>query len=176
MNSLVRLFLAGLLVSLCGSSLATPPRTEFEQSFIGREWIPECPDAAPYPLSYRCKYLGGYEIRRKQKEVDGFSIQYFTCNGRELDLFAQTVDGRKLKVIDALLLPRLKPGERLMQPGECELNGNNDTYFTALVHLGRREKVDWKTGVRAAWIPTPETGKIEELSTRHVVCWRPTPP
>jgi hypothetical protein len=63
-----------------------------------------------------------------------------------------------------------------MQPGECELNGNNDTYFTALVRLGRREKVDWKTGVRAAWVPTPETGKIEELPIRHVVCWRPTPP
>lgn len=156
--------------------MAAPPRTEFEQSFIGREWIPESPSFVPYPLSDTCKYLGGYDIRRKQRKLVGLSIQYFSCNGRELQLFSQAIGEDKLKVIDAVLLPRLKPGERLMQPGECELNGNNDTYFTALAHLGRHNKVDWKTGVRAAWVPAPETGKIEAMPIRHVVCWRPTPP
>lgn len=176
MNTGRFLTIACLLGLLGNTSLAAPPRTEFEQSFIGREWTLVSPDLNPYPLSDRCKYLGGYGLRRNQQKVEGFSVDYFTCDGRELHLFEQAIGERKVKVIDALLLPPLKPGDRLMQPGECELNGNTDTYFTALVHLGRREKVDWKTGVRAAWVPTPETGKIEELPTRHVVCWRPTPP
>lgn len=176
MSSRNRLALAGLFACLCSACVAAPPRTAFEQGFIGEEWIPGNPDVDQYPLSEQCKYQGGYDIRRKQIKLEGYSIQYFSCNGRELQLFAQAVDGHKLRVIDALLLPKLKAGERLMQPGECELNGNNDTYFTALVHLGERDEVNWKTGVRAAWVPTPETGRIEVLPTRHVVCWRPTPP
>lgn len=177
MKAITHLLLSCLLAVLCAACAAAPPhRTEFEQSFIGREWTRVNPDETPYPLSDRCKYLGGYTLRRKQVELDGLSIDYFDCEGRELHLFGQSTGYLKVRVIDALLLPRLKAGERLMQPGECELNGNNDTYFTALVHLGERDEVNWKTGVRAAWVPTPETGRIEVLPTRHVVCWRPTPP
>lgn len=168
--------LACLLVGLCGACSAAPPRTEFEQGFIGREWTPETPVFDPYPFSDQCKRLESQDLQRNQKRLHGLRIDYFNCNGRGLYLFEQSIGDGKVKVIDALHLPRFKPGERYMMTGDCEIDGNTDTDFIAIVRLGRREKVDWKTGIRAAWVPTPETGKIEELSTRNIVCWRPTPP
>ena len=104
----------------------------------------------------------------------------FVCDGRELKVLEQFTThyakDNKVKALDALLLPKLKPGEQFMEQGECELNGKTDTDFIVLARLGRRDKVTWKTGVRAAWRPNPETGRFEELSTKRIVCWRPTPP
>jgi hypothetical protein len=162
--------------SFCGAVLADSSRTEFEQSVIGREWVQRDPETDRYPLSDQCKYLWRNGLQRNQKQLVGLSIDSFSCGKQYLQLFGQiTVDGRN-KVLDALLLPKLKTGESLMLPGGCQLNGNDDTDFIAIARLGRHETVNWKTGVRAAWIPNPDTGKIEELSTRHVVCGQPTPP
>jgi len=176
MNAAQRFILACLLASFCGAGMAAPSRTEFEQSFIGREWSKASPDFDSYPLTPQCKALGGYLLEKKEKTPEDYAIAEFTCDGRELLLLTQSLGFPRVKVMDALLLPRLKPGERLMESGDCELAGKADTTFIVLVHLGRREKVDWKTGVRAAWMPMPETGKIEELPVRRVICWRPTPP
>ncbi|RIX49830.1 MAG: hypothetical protein D3M94_02255 [Rhodocyclales bacterium GT-UBC] len=176
MNLWIRSPVACLLAILCDTSVAAPPRTEFEQGFIGRQWVSETPVFDPYPFSGQCKHLESQDLQRNQKRIHGFRIDYFNCNGRGLYLLEQSIGDGKVKVVDALHLPRFKPGERYMMTGDCEINGNTDTDFIAVVRLGRREKVDWKTGIRAAWAPKPETGKIEELSTRDIVCWRMTPP
>jgi len=176
MKAAQRLILACLLASFCGAGMATPPRTEFEQSFIGREWTRTIPDVEPNTLSPQCKYVGGYAIVKQQQELEDYDIDSFICDGRRLHLLTKSLGFPKVKIIDALLLPRFKLGDRLMESGDCELDGKHDTTIIVLVHLGQREKVDWKTGVRAAWMPMPETGKIEELPVRRVVCWRPTPP
>ena len=83
---------------------------------------------------------------------------------------------RGSRILDALTLPSLQRGESLLHPGECELGGNNDTDFYAVARFGRRESVNQKTGLRAAWVPDPEAGKIRPLSPRNVVCWRPVQP
>ena len=104
------------------------------------------------------------------------------CDGQRFILLEQLTrtvahsNNIKIKVLDALLLPKLKKGEKFMDAGDCQFNGKAEMSFTALVSLGKRDKATWKTGVHAAWRPNPETGKFEELSTKNIVCWRPTPP
>ena len=170
MSAWFRFTFACVLGSFCGVVLADSPRTEFEQSFIGREWI------VGYEPSDQCKSLGGSVLQSDEN----FGISSFMCDGRELELLEQFINKsaktNKVKILDALLLPKHKPGELLMWPGECELNGKTDTDFLVFARLGRREKVTWKNGVRAAWRFNAETGKIEELSTKNIVCWKQTPP
>jgi hypothetical protein len=166
MSAWTRLTFACVLGSFCGAALADSSRTEFEQSFIGREWI------TGYGSSDLCKPLGGYVLRSNKS----FGISSFICDGRELVVLEQYMTRYAMNTLDALLLPKLKPGELLMVPGECELNGKTDLDFLVLARLGRREKVTGKNGLRAAWMFNAETGKIEELSTKNIVCWCPTLP
>jgi hypothetical protein len=174
MSTWTRLTFACVLGSFCGVALADSSRTDFEQSFIGREWI------QGHPPSDQCEPLGGYMLQSNKKSLNRLGVDSLKCNDRELQLLEQFMTdyakGNKVKALDALLLPKLKPGELFMEQGECELNGKTDTNFIALVHLGRRDKVTWKNGVRAAWKPNLEAGKFEELSTKDIVCWRQTPP
>lgn len=173
MSTGMRLALACLLGALNASVMAGAPRSAFDQALIGREWG-EASDARP--LLDQCSYLTRFDLQRNQKQLPGLTVHSLICNGRNLILLTSLSDGSSPQILDALTLPRLKPGERLMRPGDCELDGNSDTDFIAVVRFGRRERVNRNTGVRAAWVPDPETGKIQPLSTRHVVCWRPTPP
>ena len=176
MSRRCRVTIGCLFVFLCASCIAASPRTEFEQSFIGLEWEFSYPEWNRHPISEECKHTQKFELYRGQKPLADLSVDSFVCNGRYLELFGQfTLEG-KIKVVDALVLPKFGPGELLMRSGDCELNGSIDTDFFAIVRLGRREKVDWRTGIRAAWYPNPDTLTIESLSTRHIVCWRPTPP
>jgi len=156
------------------SCIADPLRTEFEQSFIGREWVKQGGYGNRYPLSERCELLGGY----LPFEDSEFAVSSHMCEGQRLELFERFMDPviHKVKVLDAVLLPKFEKGDDLMFLGECKLRGKIDKFFFALVNMANRESVNWKTGVKAAWYPNPKTGKIEELSTRHIVCYEPTPP
>ena len=168
-----RFTFACVLGSFCGAVLADPPRTEFEQGFIGREWTLGRPDDLDrYAQSVQCK-IG---MESMLQNADGWGINSFICGEQYLVLLVHATSDSKEKAIDALLLPKRKLGEWLFRNGDCELNGKIDSDFIVLARLGRREKVTWKTGVRAAWRPNIETGKIEELSTKSIVCWKQTPP
>jgi hypothetical protein len=163
---------ACVLALTCVSCLAETPRTEFEQSFIGREFID--------PPSDQCEPLGGFMLQSNESSSNRLSVDSLRCGDRELELLGRFLTNyardNKVKVLDALLLPKLKPGEQLFQNGDCELNGKIDSDFFVVARLGKRDKVTWKNGVRAAWLINPETGKFEELPTKNIVCWRPTPP
>ena len=151
------------------------PRSAFEQSYIGRQWFLGSPDFNPYPLTDECRYFRSYDLQMNPPEDLGISS--FECGGQVMETIIQVTHNNSVAVVlDALLLPKLKPGERYMMAGDCELGGKTDTDFLVIVHLGKREKVNWKTGVRAAWLPNVKTRRFESLSTRHIVCWRPTPP
>lgn len=163
------------LVCLCGllnaSAIAEASRTDFDQALVGQEWVSEVP-----PMLTRCKYLARFDLQRQQRQLHGLSAHALRCHGSNLIVLTSLTEGGGNRILDALTLPRLKRGESLIYPGDCELDGNSDTDFFAVVRFGQRESVNRKTGVRAAWVANPETGKIQPLSTRHVVCWRPTPP
>lgn len=152
--------------------IAETVRTEFERGFIGREWNQKLALEGSYPLSERCRYAG-YSLLAKHDE---FSVESFVCDERKLELLVRATGNQKVLVLDAVLFPKLAKGERIMMTGDCEIQKKADKFFFVLVNLGKRESVNWKTGVKAAWYPNPETGKIEELPTRHIVCYRPTPP
>jgi len=166
MKTFTSLLAASALALFVTSCRADRGRSEFEQAFIGVEWT------VPYLPSDSCEYLGGYLLPGQSE----FAMSFHMCEGRRLELFERFVAPRKAKVLDALLLPKFVEGDDVMYVGECELRKKTDKFFFALVNLGKRESVNWKTGVKAAWIPNPKTGKIEELSTRHIVCFEPTPP
>ena len=121
------------------------------------------------------RFISAYLLQMKPPRDLGISS--FECDEQALKILVQLIHKSSVALaLDAVLLPRLKPGEQFMIVGDCELKGRTDTNFIALVNLGKREKVDWKTGVRAAWLPNVKTRRFESLSTRHIVCWRPTPP
>lgn len=154
---------------------AAQERSEFERSFIGREWTLQSSDLDSYPLSEQCRYIGGYMLQMPEGPEE-LGIDSFLCDGQALELLSVFIAEGRVRILDALLMPRLMPGERYMMTGDCALTGRTDTDFHVIVNLGKREKVNWKTGVRAAWLPNVKTRKFEPLSTRHIVCWRPTPP
>ncbi len=178
-----RLLISFLFATLFFPAFAEEPRSEFERFFIGKLWAHELSRYVYPPSGHECTNLGGHSLSKDQKSLDGFSINTFMCDGRELVIFSADAKSTQVawtlstvRILDAVLLPRLKKGEERMRAGDCELNGNANTDFIAIVHLGKRDEVNWKTGVRAAWYPNPETRKIERLSTRNIICYRPTPP
>jgi hypothetical protein len=151
-------------------------RSDFEQSFIGKEWRIGDYGNRNTPQMNQC-YVDGGAFANPNLTLD---ITYFTCNGRQLMLLGTSTEKRSpndtVRVLDALLLPKIKSNERFMEPGECEVKGKTVPYFIARVNLGRREEVNWKTGVKAAWTVDIDQQKIIPLSTRDIVCYRPTPP
>lgn len=161
-------FMFGMLIP---SAAAESPRAAIDEALVGQIWVGDEPPMLPH-----CKYLTRFDLQRQQRPSHDLSTHVFRCNGKHLIMLASLSAGGESQILDARTLPRLSRGERLIYPGDCEVDGNSDTDFFAVVRFGRRERVDGKTGVRAAWVPDPETGKIQPLSTRRIVCWRPTPP
>ncbi len=161
-------FLFGMLNP---SATAESPRAAVAEVLVGQVWVGD-----ELPMLPNCKHLTRFDLQRQQRPSRGQSAHVFRCNGEHLILLASLGAGGDNQVLDARTLPRLRRGESLIYPGDCELDGNSDTDFFAIVRFGRRERVDGKTGVRAAWVPDPESGKIQPLATRRIVCWRPTPP
>ena len=177
------LLLPFLLAAFCSSVFSEESRSEFEQFFIGKIYLNRDSTDGFFPSGHQCAYFGGYVLSKAKKSLEDFGVVSFLCDGRELVLFTDYSEFPRTswkappaRVLDAVLLPNLRKGERLMMPGECELNGNTNSKFIAVAHLGKYDEVNWKTGVRAAWYPNPETRKIETLSTRNIICYRPTPP
>ncbi|KAB2926979.1 MAG: hypothetical protein F9K30_05185 [Dechloromonas sp.] len=160
-----------LFGSLSVPATAEAIRSPVEQALVGQEWGGELP-----PLLAQCRHLTRFDLQRQQRPLPGLSAHVLLCQGSNLIVLTSLTATDGERVLDALRLPRLKRSERLIYPGDCELDGNSDTDFFAVVRFGPHERVDWKSGVRAAWMPDPESGKIEVLPTRHIVCWRPTPP
>lgn len=169
----VHFLLASFLVFVCGTAVAESSRTDFEQGFIGRIWTLKSTDVGGHPLSEQCENTGQYVL----PPDDQYGVASFRCDDqRSMQVLLKFESSDQAQILDALLLPKLEKGEEFMLSGDCELKGSPAPFFVAIAKLGAREKVSWKTGVRAAWFPNLKTGKIEPLSTRNIVCYRPTPP
>jgi hypothetical protein len=153
--------------------LAGTTSGELDQTLIGQEWGE---NTNTHVLLDHCTYQKRFDLQRKQKQLQGLSTHSLICDGHYVIVFTVAEAGGGSRILDALTLPSLQRGESLLHPGECELGGNNDTDFYAVARFGRRESVNQKTGLRAAWVPDPEAGKIRPLSPRNVVCWRPVQP
>lgn len=169
--------LGAVLVSLNGNALCADPTSQaraligidFPTQMLG-ELIPgsECTDD------------GGGALEAEGRELKGWSLGVATCSKRFVYLlkrFQGYEDGNpKWHIVETLLLPPLKHGLQNYDMAECSLDGRFDTVFIALARLGRRDRVDHRTGVVAAWSIDTAAGKFVPISTKRVVCYRPTPP
>lgn len=171
------IFIAFFISLSCPALAIESVRTEFEKSFIGKEWKSNLPDINKHPLSSQCMFTSGQLL---QQNANLNLVNFICTDGRLLSIISQRkVQGdwtSPLIALDAFHFPKPKEGEQLMSTGDCSLNGDTLIDFTALVRMGDRERVDWQTGVLKAWIPNVTTKKYEALSTRNIVCGTPTPP
>lgn len=161
---------AGLLVSTAPASELE--QTEFEKKLIGKTWKDEY--FRENSLSSECIRIGSQSF---QQDKD-LALTSFICpDNRQLNTISERIGLNSLRmVLIAFLFPKLQEGETLMSTGDCSLNGDTSTDFTALVRMGERDIVDWETGVIAAWIPNIKIRRYEPLATRNIVCGLPTPP
>lgn len=127
-----------------------------------------------------CVNLGGGVIDIDGQEKSDWALDHASCGNRTMALLKRDVgtEGRyvRWRIVDTYLAPPIKKGTRLYQQGDCELDGKIDTTFYALARMGKRQAVNHRTGVLAAWTVDLEAQKIVPVSTRRVVCYRPTPP
>ena len=149
-----------------------PARTEFERNLVGRYYVPNV-------SIYDGCVPDGWGSPPGQRDL---KIDFFSCNGRFLAVLNKRESRERAVVLDALLLPLLSDKNDLKFVGECEdkkkpLMKYPDLFFFVIAHRDKRkESVNWRTGVKAAWWPNPDTLKFEGYPVRHIVCERPTPP
>jgi hypothetical protein len=149
------------------------------RAMIGKEY-----ERGPIPHPFgegNCTMEGGGAVVVAQKEVPGWGLDQLACGDRIVMLLVRPTvtfpnPYAKWRVVDSLLLPPIKKGVRFFETGDCDLDGKIGTDFFSLARLGKREDVDYRTGVLAAWGLDLEAGKFVELSTKRVTCHRPTPP
>lgn len=149
------------------------------RAMIGKEY-----ERGPMPHPFgegNCTMNGGQVVYVANNEVPGWGVDHLLCGDRIAMLLSQPTvtfpnPYAKWRVVDSLLLPPIKKGVRFFRTGDCDLDGKAETDFFALARLGKREDVNYRTGVLAAWGLDLEAGKFVELSTKRVICHRPTPP
>jgi hypothetical protein len=133
-----------------------------------------------------CSHVGGATMYVDGHAVDGWAYSEFSCSGRPIALLERRTDetdGRPTwKIVDTLLLPNYSLDDpnrpkalKLYFNGECELDGKTDTLFFALVRFGKRERIDWRTGVEKAWGFDLNAQRIVPLSTKRIVCHQMEP-
>ncbi len=170
------------------SSLAQANDTEVAKGLIGYEHIVVAP-AQPFPGRPGCINQGGAVIYTKGVFSYDWGNGIVICDGRPILFLERYIDTNpadrvyRARIVDAVVLPRYEldadprrpNARRLFETGDCELNGRTDTSFMAIVRWGKRERIDHRTGVEAAWGFDTERGRIVRLDTKRIVCWRPEP-
>lgn len=170
--------LVAALLSLASASLSAELADEV-RAMIGTEFTPGSL-FSPFGDG-KCTVEGGGGVDIAEKEVPGWALDQLACGDRIVMLLSRPTvtfpnPNAKWRVVDSLLLPPIKKGVRFFRDGDCDLDRKIGTTFFALARLGKREDVDYRTGVLAAWGLDLEAGKFVELSTKRVTCHRPTPP
>lgn len=134
-----------------------------------------------------CSNVGGTLMWVRGKSFDDWSAGEFECKGQRILLLKRQVNASgaavRWRIVDTQLLPPYAPGfddkrpfaPRLHSTGECALDGRTDTLFFVLLRWGKRERVDWRTGVERAWGFNLDAERIVPLSTRRIVCEKPDP-
>jgi hypothetical protein len=167
-----------------------PAATAAEEAgaLIGMEYVIPMAGERIAPDRFSCISEGGGMLLSNGMPRNDWATSTVTCQERPVILLERFVNRLSPSettwhIVDTLVLPRYerdpdpsRPNAlRLFQTGDCELDGKIDTSFIALVRWGKREKIDWRTGVERAWTFDIERGRIVPLSTKRIVCYRPEP-
>ena len=163
------------------SSQAADEIQQVARALIGIEY--SVMPGEPITPGSDCINEGGGFIQLANGEHGHWSEGIASCGGRVVLLLDKRVPGEgphvRWKIVDALVLPPAnldvnpdEPNEaRISGAGICELRGRTDTSFVTIVRWGKRERIDWRTGVEKAWTFDIKRGRIVPLSTRHIVCY-----
>lgn len=173
-----RALVFGLPVALAAAIAWAGDPVVQARALVGIEFDPLLPgDVVP---GSECVSKGWQTVYINDRWIEGWALGSSICSERLVFTLEHRVDQdereAKWRIVDSLLLPPPAKGARLFQQGDCELDGKTDRTLLAVVRLGRRERVDHRSGVIAAWSVDPAAGKIVPVSTKRVVCYRPTPP
>jgi len=169
------------LTSSCAIADETRPMTVAEEAraLIGIEYTPRLTgDQITDRLT--CTDEGGGLL-----DNDGmWSHGLAKCQGRWIVILLHAVGKVDVHttwhITDTLLLPPVEvlwSSERSnalylssAEEGACEVRGRPNTYFIALTRWGKRDRIDWRTGVERAWTFDIKHGHIVPLSTKGIVC------
>lgn len=139
---------------------------------------------AEYPA---CTHRGGAVMWIDGRSVNDWGFSQLLCHGQPIIALERKVDPTdadpKWQVVDTQALPPYEENAGEERPrglslhftGDCTLDGKTDTLFFVLLRRGKRERVDWRTGIERAWGFNLKAERIVPLSTRRIVCEKPDP-
>jgi hypothetical protein len=129
-----------------------------------------------------CTDEGGGFIVQGNVMLDDWSKGLIRCQGRWA-LTLQRKVGKveshlKWRIVDAVALPLIsfdpQPADaevlRLVGEEHCEAKRLPNTTFMAVVRFGKRQRIDWRTGVEKAWTFDVKRGRIVPLSIKQIIC------
>lgn len=181
---------AGCLAVQVGYAGDADPEAQQEaQALIGVEYQFSAESGLRQTIAGRpsCSNIGGTLVWIEGKPFDDWSAGELECKDRRILALKRQLDSPqgalKWKIVDTQLLPAYDSGSddkrpaalRLHSTGECTLDGKTDTLFFVLLRWGKRERVDWRTGIERAWGLNLKAERIVPLSTRRIVCEKPDP-
>jgi hypothetical protein len=129
-----------------------------------------------------CTDEGGGSLSTPGASDSGWSRGMVQCQGRWgviLKRRVGTVESRtKWKIVDSLVLPPLQwepdPADtealRFIGSDNCALKGRPNVHFFVLARFGKRDRIDWRTGVENAWRFDLKRGQIMPLPIKGIVC------
>lgn len=145
------------------------------RALIGIKYDPRVLGEKLAPGKLSCTDEGGGRLHLDGVSYDDWTEGLAKCQGRMIILLEHA--GR---IVDTLLLPPLQLYRSPKRPnalmtissgeGICGASARPDTSFVALVRWGRRDRIDWRTGVERAWTFDVERGRIVPMPTRSIEC------
>ncbi|WP_326504616.1 hypothetical protein [Noviherbaspirillum album] len=178
--------LAMLFLHHVQSYASGPPASIKKEArkLYGIEYSPRLMGELIAPDISNCTYEGGGIIHLDGVDHYNWAKEYVYCSGHVVILLSKKIDDSHKygiwRVVDLLPLPKLELLKNLRNPerpvlyssfeGLCSVQGRYGMDFIALLSWGRRERIDWKTGVRRAWTFDITQERIVPLPTRHIQC------
>lgn len=165
------------------SSLPASVTTEARKLY-GIEYSPRLMGELIAPNISSCTYEGGGILHLDGIDNHNWAKEHVYCHGHVVILLSKKIDNSHKygiwRVVDLLPLPKLELHKNLRHPerpvlyssleGLCSVQGRYGMDFIALLSWGRRERIDWRTGVKQAWKFDVKQERIVPLPTRHIRC------
>jgi hypothetical protein len=163
------------------SSVFLPPSEEIK-ALHGLEYVNAMPEQQRVASHLSCIDEGGALIFENGVLHRDWAKGVIQCQGQWVVALQRKVGmvGRHIKwrIVDTLVLPPISfdpdrsnaEALELVAEDHCEVKGLPNTTFIALVRFGKRQRIDWRTGVEKAWTFDIKRGRIVPLSTKRVVC------
>ena len=187
-----RMGLGLVAAAICTAAAAgEPPALSVEQevqALKGGEYGPTRQDERLFG-HLSCVLVGSGPVGSRGFLHKGWGDTLVQCGDRYVMMLMRFHEGKthaedRWRVVDAVPLPPVvgilpdasRPdGPYLYTPDECMLDNRWGTSLYAIVQVGARKRMDWRTGVEGAWGYDLKRQRIVPLSTKRVVCTKPDP-